>query len=766
MSRVKCTLVLAFAMSATACIAPGDDLGTRESAVSDGQGSDARFDGDNVGRPPFFGPTFERIATFPVFLNTDVDDETVAEIVAATEDGRTVVYTDSETENIGFVDITNPFHPSADGIVPVDGEPTSVAVAGRYALAAVNTSDDFINTSGHLAVIDIHSRAVVRKIDLGGQPDAVAVSPDKRYAAVAIENERDEDLGDGEPPQFPPGFVVIVDLVGGPDHWSTRKVDLVGVPDLFPSDPEPEFVDINHQNIAAVTLQENNHVALIRLSTGRVIEDWSTGTADLAQIDTLENELIEQIDSLDDVPREPDAVTWTSNFSLATADEGDLFGGSRGFTIFNRRGDVRFTSGNSLEHLTARIGHYPEERSENKGNEPEGIEFGRYGGRDYLFVGSERSSVILVYELVTPRRPRFVQVLPAGVGPEGLLAIPQRGLFVASSEVDDRGDGIRSSIAIYKRLPGLPSYPTLASRDRYDGTPIPWAALSALAANPNSSRKAYTVYDSFFRESRIFVIDLRPRTPRIDAEVVLHDFMGNTFDLDPEGLASRETNGFWLASEGAGSVDDPSRPVTSRNQLFKVEWDGLVTEIVDLPDATNMLQRRFGFEGVTITGHPWEEVLYVAFQREWVGDPDGLVRIGRYDTVSGEWAFFYYPLDAVESPNDGWVGLSEIIALGDDEFAVVERDNQGGPDARVKRIYRFSVRGLTPGPEGGSFPTVHKTLVRDLIGDLESPGGLVIEKVEGLMRTRNGDAWIVTDNDGVDDNSGETQLINLGRIFR
>jgi hypothetical protein len=55
--------------------------------------------------------------------------------------------------------------------------------------------------------------------------------------------------------------------------------------------------------------------------------------------------------------------------------------------------------------------------------------------------------------------------------------------------------------------------------------------------------------------------------------------------------------------------------------------------------------------------------------------------------------------------------------------------------------------------------------LRDLIPDLEADNGLVLEKVEGLMVTANGDAFIVTDNDGVDDSSGETQLINLGYIF-
>lgn len=117
--------------------------------------------------------------------------------------------------------------------------------------------------SGLLQIVDLQSRTIIRTIPLGGQPDSVAVSPDKRFAAIVIENERNEDLGNGSPPQLPSGFLVIVDLVGPPAQWTTRMVSFDGVPSVFPTDAEPEYVDINRANIAAVTLQENNHIVLV-----------------------------------------------------------------------------------------------------------------------------------------------------------------------------------------------------------------------------------------------------------------------------------------------------------------------------------------------------------------------------------------------------------------------------------------------------------------------------------------------------------------------
>ena len=48
---------------------------------------------------------------------------------------------------------------------------------------------------------------------------------------------------------------------------------------------------------------------------------------------------------------------------------------------------------------------------------------------------------------------------------------------------------------------------------------------------------------------------------------------------------------------------------------------------------------------------------------------------------------------------------------------------------------------------------------------LEAPGGLLYEKIEGMALMDDGDVYVCNDNDGVDDNSGETQLLNVGGIL-
>jgi Esterase-like activity of phytase len=505
-----------------------------------------------------------------------------------------------------------------------------------------------------------------------------------------------------------------------------------------------------------------------------VRRSFNAGAVTIDQIDTADDDLITLTETIEDLAREPDAIAWIKS-RLATADEGDLFGGGRGFTLYNQRGRPLSEVGNDFEHGTVRLGHYPDDRSDNAGSEPEGIEVGRFHGDHYLFVGSERANVVGVYDVTSIRRPKLVQFLPTGVSPEGVLALPDRGLFVVATEVDDRGNAIRASITIFELQDGPPTYPTVESADRADGTPIPWSALSALAADRNDEDKMYTVYDSAFIEPRIFVMNVEDTPAVIEEEIVLTNGTGGPLDvdqLDLEGLAQRADGSFWAVSEGAGSVGDPDEPVETVNLLLKIAADGTILEQIELPGSVNALQVGSGFEGVAVTGEGISELVYVAFQREWAGDPDNMVRIGRYDpnapNPDAAWTFFYFQIKDPSTPNPdaGFVGLSEIVAIDDETFAVIQRDNQGGTDARIKEIVTLSIAGLTPLPqpvEGDpSFPLVTQLETVDLIPALMSLNGPVLEKVEGLTIGADGKVYFVTDNDAVSDATGETQFMAIG----
>lgn len=684
---------------------------------------------------PDVGPinSFVRVATF------DVAGE-VAEIVTATTDGQTLLYTDSEVGEIGFVDISDPADPTADGSLPVPGSPTSVTVTpnGSWALVATDTSDgDFVDPSGDLLVVDLTTRTVARTIALGGQPDSIAVSRDGRFAAIAIENQRDEDLGDGGLPQDPAGNLTIVDLLGAPATWTTRVVDLTGLASAFePSDPEAEFVDISATNIAAVTLQENNAVALVDLASGAVLDDWTVGVS-THLADTRDDRAISLTDTLSE-EREPDAIGWTAAGNLATANEGDLRGGSRDWTIFAPTGSIVYTSGASLEVQAIRHSHYPDGRSDNKGVEPEGLEIGEFGDRQFAFVAAERGNFIAVHRLTDESAPTFVQLLPTGASPEGMIAIPSRGLLVSANE----GDGTLSIFAGRHQAASAPgAYPDVIADA---GGPV-WAALSGLASAPD--RPLVAVHDTILRPTRILTLDLGS-SATVVAELPVTR-AGVPVAYDPEGIVHRPGGGYWLASEG------PS-PALNRNVLVQVAADGTVVQEVRLPASLEAFGTTSGFEGVATSADGSQ--VYVAIQREWADDPAGFVKIGRYTPATGAWAFYRYPLETPPAVSGAWVGLSELVRVDDSTFAVIERDNQSGPRALVKHLSTFSIAGLTPVAHGaGTPPLVTKTLVRDLIAE----DGVRLEKFEGMTILDNGRVIVSTDNDGF----GETRLYRFGPLF-
>ncbi len=725
--------------------------------------------------------SFRRIATLPNYLNNaDIAEETVSEIVASTKDGSTLLYTDSPLDEVGLVDIRDPYRPVGLGKVRLGGEPTSVAVLGnRLALVGVNTSESFVTPGGYLAVVDIATQSVVAEVPLGGQPDSVAISPDGSFAAIAVENERDEDMvvrgAEGGLPQGPAGFLAVVDLApASPLDWAATSVNLTGLANYAPGDPEPEFVDINTKNQAVVTLQENNHLAVVDLPSARVVRHFSAGAVTLEGVDGTEDGIISLTETLPDVPREPDAVTWIGSRFLATANEGDLFGGSRGFSIFDRRGNVVFDSGSSLEELAVQHGHFPEGRADAKGTEPEAVEHGRFGASDYLFVGSERGGFVAVYEVDRRGRPAFVQLLPAPLRPEGVHAIPSRNLLVVSGEKDDPSFGVRSSMMIYELSPGGPAYPEIVSTSDASGAPIPWSALSGMTTAPGRKRELLAVWDSFYAESRVVTIDAS-RSPALITDSVA--LSGGSGDYDAEGIAIAPDGTWWIASEG-------NETGSRRNRLLHVDPSGAVLEEVGLPEAieacraasTNTATLGSGFEGVAVArrGRGRGYDLIVAQQRGWDytteecedldDDPDQLdagepkqTRLWRYDPATGAWTSTPYELEPVP-PDASWVGLSEITTVPGG-FVVIERDNRTGDFSQLKTLAKFSWWELSGGVSRG------EKKVFDLMPALLSSHGWISDKAEGVAMTRDGSVFVVTDNDGVDDWSGETRFLSLGSYF-
>ncbi len=701
--------------------------------------------------PASADPVFNRISSFSVPSNLPTDKEKVtatsAEIITASEDGNMLIYSDSPLGGIGFVDITDARAPKAAGALMMDGEPTSVAVAGSKVLVGVNTSESFTSPSGRLAVVDIASRSIDATCDIGGQPDSLTVSEDKSFVAIAIENERDEDVNDGALPQMPAGDLVLISLRDGvADCGTLKRVALTGLSEVAPEDPEPEFVSINSLGEIAVTLQENNHIAIIDGKTGQVTSHFSAGTVDLDGIDTKSDSTLSFAGKREGVPREPDAVKWLDDDRLVVANEGDWKGGSRGFTIFNKTGEVVYEAGASLEHAIAQIGHFPDKRAKSKGVEPEGLEAATFGDNKYFFVLSERASIVAVYK-DAGAEPELMQLLPSGISPEGAVAIPSRNLLATANEADLGEDGgARSHVMLYELAEGEAAYPMLRS-DMVDGKPIGWGALSGLVGDAEKPGMLYAVNDSFFgAQPTIFTIDATQKPAVITSALPVTRGGAAAQKLDLEGITLDGKGGFWVASEG-----DQAKLVG--HGIYNVDAKGEIKAEIGFPVDLLAGQTRFGLEGITSVGTGDDMTLWMVVQREWKDDAKGTVKLVSYNPNSKEWGAVSYPLDKTEA---GWVGLSEITAHGDHVY-IVERDNQIGDAAKLKKLYRVAIADLKPGKIGETLPMVTKEEVHDFVPDLKAAtNGYVVDKLEGFAFDAAGTAYAVTDNDGVDDSSGET----------
>jgi hypothetical protein len=251
-------------------------------------------------------------------------------------------------------------------------------------------------------------------------------------------------------------------------------------------------------------------------------------------------------------------------------------------------------------------------------------------------------------------------------------------------------------------------------------------------------------------QPRIFTLDATQAPARITGAVTVTRFGQPAQKLDLEGIAPDGEGGFWLASEGRTDRLIP-------HALLRVDASGEIQEEIPYPAELLAVETRFGAEGVTVVdGRVW-----IALQREWGDDPENHVKLLSYDPETEEWGAVHYVKEA--PTGDGWVGLSEIVAHGDWVY-LIERDNHTGGNAVTKLVTRVPVAELEPAPLGGPLPVVTREVVRDLLPDLEATGGFVLEKIEGMAVGADGTAWLVTDNDGVDDSSGETLFWSIGEV--
>lgn len=726
---------------------------------------------------------FEPLAT----LNVDG----VAEIVAATPDGMTLAYTDSANGIIGLVDISDPENPVLAGSVPTNGEPTSVSISpcGMYALANVwvNKPEEGelppdTNGNSDLVVIHIPTMSVRGIVPIGYHPDSLKVVEvgGQLVAVLAIENEPivvDDDgyvTGDDEPGNpddvSPPGLIQVVSVdVDNPAgsivvdvHLPKALLEAAGC--HFNEDPQPEFVDI-HGTTAAVSLQENNGIAIVDIEhpcSPSLVRVFSLGTVADRPADLDDDEEITFVDTYPadviDEPyagsRFPDAIAFSPDGTkIYSADEGELdYTGGRGWSAWKVDGDFVWDDGGLVERVAVRLSHYPDGRSDAKGVEMEGVTTASFGLTRFAFVLSERGSFMAVYDIRNAGNPRLVQVLATGIAPEGVVAIPGRRLVVVSAEES-------GTLSIFKGISDR-YYPPVTRPRLYSlNVTYPWAALSGLTwRNPNyleavpDNALPTEIYRIHVGSPFALTYPLAPVT--LMGEQARYD--GEGIDIDDSILAPDWAPGWWIASEGNADYGDEDYVP---NLLVQVRRNGVVMREVGLPAEIDSpdggMIRANGFEGVAVSEDG--RYLVVPIQRQYSGESADYTRIARLDLTTlewtgqglryeGDWEFFFYPLEP--ETTGGWIGLSELLSIGPQTYAVIERDKGIGVTSTLKKVYTFSLDGLVDGD------MVSKSQWLDMVDEF-SP----YEKVEGLAWSPESGLWVGLDNDG---GEVESRVVNFG----
>lgn len=84
--------------------------------------------------------------------------------------------------------------------------------------------------------------------------------------------------------------------------------------------------------------------------------------------------------------------------------------GARSFSIWTENGTLVYDSGNEFAKmlLKMRPDNFPDNRSDDKGSEPESITVGQIDGEWYAFIGLERATGIMVYNISDPSNAYFV----------------------------------------------------------------------------------------------------------------------------------------------------------------------------------------------------------------------------------------------------------------------------------------------------------------------------------------------------------------------
>lgn len=278
---------------------------------------------------------------------TGIFGESAAEIPAFDASSKRLFVVNAKKGMVDVLDMSQPAQPTHIGELSaraylVDSEVNSVSVHNGVVALAVQAANK--TDHGIVAFFNAKDLSFISQVEVGALPDMLTFSPDGSMLVVANEAEPNDDYS-----VDPEGSVSVIDIreLKNPQAtqadftaWNDRKAELLaaGVRIYGPNatvaqDLEPEYITIDADSKTAwVTLQENNALAKIDLSTKNVSQIYALGTKDYG---VAGNELdLSDADGKINIQNwlgvvgmyQPDAIAnyqVNGNTYLVTANEGD-----------------------------------------------------------------------------------------------------------------------------------------------------------------------------------------------------------------------------------------------------------------------------------------------------------------------------------------------------------------------------------------------------------------------------------------------------------
>jgi len=372
------------------------------------------------------------------------------------------------THNGQYVLTANEGEPRSYVPGDVDDPEGSVSVIDVSAGAA-NVSQDDVRTAGFrgftreslLPGIRIFGPGATVAQDL--EPEYIATSHDSKTAWATLQENNALAIID-----IPTATVTRIVPLGLKDHGLAANaldasdrdanINILAWPRVFGL-YEPD-------SIAAYKVGGETY--LVMANEGDVRADWP-GYTEEVRVGASNYQL--------DPTRFPDAAAIKANSRLgrlkASLASGDLDGdgdfdeihayGGRSFSIRTADGALVWDSGSQFETKIKELvptafnisndNNTFDDRSDDKGPEPEGLTLGKVAGRTYAFVGLERIGGVMVYDITIPANPTFVtfannrnySAKPIGlsngdVDPNGAGDLGPEGLVFISEENSPNGN--------------------------------------------------------------------------------------------------------------------------------------------------------------------------------------------------------------------------------------------------------------------------------------------------------------------------------------